>query len=73
MPAQCPTPEVLAAYLDRNLPTEERSLVERHLVGCTKCRRIVAQVVRSEDAMLGSSDKDLEERSISPDNTSFIR
>ena len=46
MPAQCPTTEVLAAYLDRNLINEERSLVEKHLVACSKCRHVVAQVVK---------------------------
>lgn len=73
MPTQCPNTEVLAAYLDRNLTSQERSLVEKHLIACAKCRHIVAQVVKSEDSMAGSPDKDMEEHSASPDNTSFLR
>jgi anti-sigma factor RsiW len=63
IPDQCPTTEVLAAYLDRNLLGEEQSLLEKHLATCAKCRHIVAQVVKSEDS--------LEERSLPPDGTSF--
>lgn len=72
MPAQCPTTEVLAAYLDRNLINDDRSLVEKHLVACAQCRHVVAQVARLEDSVLGSpgKDKDQEERSMSPDNNS---
>ena len=37
----CPDAEQLAAYLDGTLPAAERTVLERHLVGCVECRDIV--------------------------------
>jgi predicted anti-sigma-YlaC factor YlaD len=48
---QCPTTEVLAAYLDRQLITEEQALLEKHLVVCTKCRHILSIALKSTDTV----------------------
>ncbi|MEW6207613.1 MAG: zf-HC2 domain-containing protein [Acidobacteriota bacterium] len=47
----CPDTELLAAYLENNLTVETREQVEAHLVECRICRRIVAEVIKSESVV----------------------
>ena len=44
----CLTDETMAAYVDGNLPGEERVSAEKHLAECFKCRRLVALIIRSQ-------------------------
>jgi hypothetical protein len=39
----CPTEELLSEYLGGDIAGEERERVEKHLVSCAKCRRLVAE------------------------------
>jgi predicted anti-sigma-YlaC factor YlaD len=53
---QCPAAEILAAYLESQLTTKERILIEDHLVTCNKCRHIVSTTVKSQDSIVLPSD-----------------
>lgn len=59
MPAQCPTTEVLAVYLDHNLTSKDRALIEKHLIACNKCRHIVSESLKAEDAIVLAPDRDM--------------
>ena len=48
MPGGCPDVEMLAAYVDGNLTSEERTVVEAHLTECRDYRRIVTVAVKIE-------------------------
>jgi len=39
----------LSAYVDGDLPTENRAELERHLVGCAECRAAIADLRRIRD------------------------
>lgn len=43
---QCPTPEQLAALMDRGLAGSERDTVLGHLAGCERCRETLITAVR---------------------------
>jgi hypothetical protein len=43
----CPEPEVLAAYFERSLSTEETARCELHLSGCVRCREELALMERA--------------------------
>lgn len=45
----CPDPEVLAAYVDRVLPDDERHSVAEHLSGCPDCYEVFSETVRLLD------------------------
>lgn len=47
--SECPSSEILAAFLDHALTPEERELVERHLVECRQCREILRSALPPED------------------------
>ena len=47
----CPDPELLSAYLDAGLDPAAREAVVHHLAECDRCRRLVADVVRTQDAV----------------------
>jgi len=47
----CPEPELLSAYLDAGLDPAAREAVVHHLAECDRCRRLVADVVRTQDAV----------------------
>ena len=59
MAAQCPTTEVLAVYLDHNLTSEDRALIEKHLIACDKCRHIVSAALKAEDSIALAPDRDM--------------
>lgn len=40
----CPDPEILAAYHDGSLSSEERSLWKQHVVGCETCQLVLAHL-----------------------------
>jgi len=48
--AECPAPEILAAYYDRSLSRSERARVDAHLVACVRCQSMMASMVRADDA-----------------------
>ena len=58
LPGKCPDAEFLAVYLDGELTSAERTLVEQHLSDCRQCRRIVATAVRSEESVVFPSHSD---------------
>jgi CHAT domain-containing protein len=47
----CPQPEQVAAYIDGQLGPDERTTVERHLVGCAECRDIVGDAVAARNEL----------------------
>ncbi len=46
--ADCPAPEVLAAYFDRSLGEADRTRCESHLSTCGRCQQVLAVLVQSE-------------------------
>jgi hypothetical protein len=52
LPDQCPDAEFLAVYLDGGLTSAERTLVEDHISNCSRCRRILAAAIRSEESVV---------------------
>lgn len=48
---ECPSDEVLAAYIDHVLSPAERARIETHLVACKPCRQTVALVIKSRSAV----------------------
>lgn len=53
---QCPAAEILAAYLEGQLTTSERTFIEDHLVNCNKCRHIVSTALKSQDSVVFPPD-----------------
>jgi hypothetical protein len=49
--AQCPNASIIAAYCDRSLALEERSLWERHFTQCARCAGTIAAFARIGDAV----------------------
>ena len=48
--ADCPAPEVLAAYYDRTLSRSERGGVDSHLMACARCQSMMAAIARADDS-----------------------
>ncbi|HSD65163.1 MAG TPA: zf-HC2 domain-containing protein, partial [Vicinamibacteria bacterium] len=42
--------ERLSAYLDRELPPDERLMVEAHLAGCAGCTALLAELAAADEA-----------------------
>jgi hypothetical protein len=51
---ECPTPEVISAYLERSLSSVERERWETHFAECARCQQQIAAIARIETAS-GSS------------------
>jgi hypothetical protein len=47
--ADCPAPDVLAAYYDRSLSRSERARVDAHLTSCARCQSMIASIARADD------------------------
>jgi len=54
--AACPDAETLAAYYERLLSVEELSAAKTHLVSCTRCQEILAQLEATQD-LVESQDR----------------
>ena len=48
-PADCPSPEILAAYYDRTLSRAERARVDSHLASCARCPSMLASIARADE------------------------
>jgi hypothetical protein len=48
--ADCPAPEILAAFYDRSLSRSERTRVDAHLTSCVRCQSMMASIARADDA-----------------------
>ena len=46
--ADCPEPDVLAAYYDRALTRSERARVDTHLLACMRCQSMIAAIARAD-------------------------
>ena len=49
----CPDPEVLAAYHDRLLGPEQMLTAKEHIVGCSRCQQILAQLEATDELPVG--------------------
>lgn len=58
MQSECPDPESLAVYLEGQLTSGERTLIEEHFLKCDKCRLIVSAAIKSEDSVVAPSNTD---------------
>jgi predicted anti-sigma-YlaC factor YlaD len=58
LPAECPDAEFLAVYLDGELTSAERTLIENHLSNCRQCRSVIAAAIRSEESVIFPSQTD---------------
>lgn len=47
--ADCPAPEILAAYYDRTLSRSERARFDAHLVSCVRCQSMMASIARANE------------------------
>jgi anti-sigma factor RsiW len=45
--AGCPDPEEMAAYLDRRVEPDRRSIMQTHIADCDDCREWLAESVRA--------------------------
>jgi hypothetical protein len=55
--ADCPAPEVLAAYYDRSLSRADRARVDTHLLACARCQSMMAAIARSDDSPSAASSR----------------
>ncbi len=55
-PADCPGPQLLAAWYDRSVSPAERARVDSHLLGCARCQSAMALIARAEDAARASEN-----------------
>ena len=53
--SDCPSSEILAAFIDHALTPDEQARLELHLVTCRTCREIVKAAVPAEDRSMGDS------------------
>ena len=44
----CPDPEILAAYWDRSLTSDERTHWDAHFAACARCQAQLAALARTE-------------------------
>ena len=44
----CPPLELLSAYIDRSLASDQKESIETHLVKCLLCRKTVALAIKSQ-------------------------
>jgi hypothetical protein len=49
MSADCPSLEILAAFVGHALSPGERETLEVHLVECARCRALIALAVKQEE------------------------
>jgi len=47
--AECPAPDLLAAYYDRVLSRRDRARVDSHLISCARCQSMMASIARADD------------------------
>jgi anti-sigma factor ChrR (cupin superfamily) len=52
---KCPEPELIAVYLYGNASAGERYSIEQHLVACRKCRKLLADIVKTERVLNDNS------------------
>lgn len=48
----CPSLEILAAYLEGRVTLHEKASVEEHFAVCRKCRKLVSLTIKSETSLL---------------------
>jgi anti-sigma factor RsiW len=49
--SECPSDEMLGAFVDHCLRVEQRQEVEEHLADCRRCRKIVVTVYKIKKAI----------------------
>ena len=68
----CLEPEVLAAYVERTLPPDERARAEAHLATCEDCYALLTEVMRTTDEMDGRVESEPQEGGAPPVELSKI-
>ena len=61
-PAGCPEPELVAAYMDGGLSSDEVERCERHLAACASCRQVLAEMARGAEALALADASSVAER-----------
>ncbi|HEX8766691.1 MAG TPA: hypothetical protein VF740_16090, partial [Candidatus Acidoferrum sp.] len=56
----CPESDTLAAYHERSLLPEEMNSWKEHIVGCTRCQAILAELAATDSIPLQVSEKEEE-------------
>jgi hypothetical protein len=54
----CPDPELLAAYHERALSSEESQAMQLHVAGCSRCQEVLAQLDATENLPLETVQAD---------------
>src|SRR5271168_863960 len=54
----CPDAEILAAYHERLLASDEMNLWKEHIFSCTRCQEILSQLESTEDVVVGTHEED---------------
>src|SRR5277367_2958284 len=52
----CPDAEILAAYHERLLGSDEMNLWKEHIFSCARCQEILAQLEATEDVLAGARE-----------------
>jgi hypothetical protein len=53
----CPESDVLAAYHERSLPLEEMNSWKEHIVGCTRCQAVLAELEATDSIPLRAPEE----------------
>src|SRR5271168_1935957 len=54
----CPDAEILAAYHERLLGSDEMNLWKEHIFSCARCQEILSQLEATEDVLAGAREED---------------
>jgi hypothetical protein len=54
----CPDAEILAAYHERLLASDEMNLWKEHIFSCARCQEILSQLEATEDVFVGAREGD---------------
>jgi hypothetical protein len=54
----CPGAEILAAYHEHLLGSDEMNLWKEHILSCARCQEILSQLEATEDVLVGAREED---------------
>ncbi len=54
----CPDAEILAAYHERLLASDEMNVWKEHIFSCSRCQEILSQLEATEDVVVGTHEED---------------
>jgi hypothetical protein len=64
--AACPDAETLAAYHERELPSEEMNSWKEHITACARCRNVLSILEGTEGVLAGKEDEEYVAAKVTP-------